>query len=68
MKKYIVTLFLLTFVTGFDILHLTQQQSMLVIHYNDIKDDELIIDNKYLKDKASIISVVEEILKKRNAF
>lgn len=68
MKHFIVTLFLLTFVTGFDILHLNDTQSMIVIHYNDLKDDELLIDNKYLKNKASIIEVIEEILKRRNAY
>lgn len=67
MKKIIVTS-LLTFVTGFDILHMTDKQSALVIHYNDRLEDTILIDNKYLKDKESVINVVEEILKQRNAY
>lgn len=68
MKKFIVTLFLLTFVTGFDILHLDNHQNALIIHYNDREEDTILIDNKYLKDKELIIEIVEKILKQRNSY
>lgn len=68
MKTYLISLFLLTIVMGFDIMDLDHKQSLLIIHYSDRPDDQLLLDNKYLKNKTDISNIVEKILTKRNAY
>jgi hypothetical protein len=64
----IVPFLIYTVIVGYDILDIGNRQSLLVIHYDDLPDDKLLIDYKYLKNKHDIVNVVDKILNQRNAY
>jgi hypothetical protein len=67
-KLAFLTFILYTVVVGFDILDIGHKQSMLVIHYDNRPDDELLIDNKYIKNKDDIVNIVDKILIQRSIY